>query len=407
MYQMDAQHTGRSPHAGPRKLALRRTFDASKVDTPAPAFPRPDIQSSAAVAPDGTMYIGLHSGTLFAVADPGQGEQLAARWRFHPAGASSWHATPAVGDNGDVYLGFSPSSETPDAPPPAATFYALRAPRWRLDPQVVWSVDLGPGRQTSSPTLGPDGTVYVVSGVGRLVALTPEGQVKWSLVTGPSVRSAPALGRDGTVYVASMDGQLYAVSPPASGSAGPPRIQWRFSFGAHLGPTPLVTAKAPPTGADGIGTGASPTVGPDGTIYIGANNSNFYAVAPDGTLKWLYEAEREIAGIWSTAALSADSSTLYFGANRGGIYALDTQDGSLRWRFDIPGSVYSSPALDSEGVLYTASTAGHIYAIKSVTGELLAEYNVEAPVWSAPSLRPDGSLVVADRRGRVLLLGNE
>ncbi len=42
-------------------------------------------------------------------------------------------------------------------------------------------------------------------------------------------------------------------------------------------------------------------IGPDGTIYIGANNSNFYAIAPDGSQKWLFEAERELAGIWSCA----------------------------------------------------------------------------------------------------------
>jgi len=30
MYQMDAQHTGRSPHVGPRQLSLLRTFDTSQ-----------------------------------------------------------------------------------------------------------------------------------------------------------------------------------------------------------------------------------------------------------------------------------------------------------------------------------------------------------------------------------------
>jgi outer membrane protein assembly factor BamB len=406
MYQVDAQHTGRSPYAGPRKLAVVRSFDTAKVDAATPVFPSPDIQSSAALAADGTIYIAQHSGTLFALTDAGEGDQLAARWRFHPPGESSWHATPALGQNGDVYLGFSTGGGGPEAPPARGTFYALRAPRAGLEPQVVWSVDLGPGRQTSSPTIGPDGTLYVVSGVGRLVAVSPEGTVKWDLLTGPSLRSAPALGRDGTVYLASMDDHLYAVSPPPSESPERARVEWKFAFGAHLGPSPVVTAKPPPAGADGIGTGASPTVGPDGTVYLGANNSNFYAIAPDGTLKWLYEAEREIAGIWSTAALSEDGSTVYFGANKGGIYALATEDGSPRWRFEIPGSVYSSPLLDNRGVLYTGSTVGHVFALDAATGRLVDDYNVGAPVWSAPSLRHDGRLVIADRRGRVLLLAD-
>jgi outer membrane protein assembly factor BamB len=166
-----------------------------------------------------------------------------------------------------------------------------------------------------------------------------------------------------------------------------------------------VTSHSPPAGADGIGSGASPTIAPDGMIYIGANNSNFYAITPDGKLDWLFEAEREIAGIWSTAALSADGSTLYFGANKGGIYALNRQDGSLRWQFPIVGSVYSSPALDAAGRLYTGSTAGHVIALESASGRVVFDYDAHAPIWTAPAIRPDGSIIVADRLGRVMLLG--
>src|ERR1700738_4025806 len=67
MYQMDAQHTGRSPHVGVRQLSLLRPFNTSAVDLPDPVFETSDIQSSAAIAPDGTAYIGLHNGLLFAL----------------------------------------------------------------------------------------------------------------------------------------------------------------------------------------------------------------------------------------------------------------------------------------------------------------------------------------------------
>jgi outer membrane protein assembly factor BamB len=136
---------------------------------------------------------------------------------------------------------------------------------------------------------------------------------------------------------------------------------------------------------------------------VGANNSNFYAVAPDGQLKWLFEAERELAGIWSTAALSADASTLYFTANKGGVYALNRADGSLRWQFNVDGSIYSSPALDRQGTLYTGSTVGHLFALDSTNGRLIFDHDIDQQVWSAPAIRPDGSLVVADRTGRVML----
>ncbi len=404
MYQMDAQHTGRSPHIGPREAVLLRSYDTANpgFDTEEPGDPRPEIQSSAAVGPDGTIYVGNFPGNLFALTDPGQGEALDLVWRFHPLGASSFHSTPALGPDGTVYIGFSTGGATPEA---RGTFYALKAPTRDVDAEVVWTVDLGPGRQTSSPTLRPGGTIYVVSGAGKLFALSPTGAVKWTIQTGPALKAAPALAADGTVYIASMNGKLYAVQPPASDAGQEPSIRWAFDFGDYPGSVPFVTASVPPPGADAIGSGASPTVGPDGTIYIGANNSNFYAIQPDGQLKWLYEAEREVAGIWSTAALSVDAATLYFGANKGGIYALNTRDGSLRWRFDIYGSVYNSPTLDDAGTLYTGSTLGHVFALNAATGDLVFDYDAGAPVWTAPAIRPDGSLLVGDTTGRVLLLG--
>jgi large repetitive protein len=403
MYQMDAQHSGRSPYVGPRQPLLLRTFNTSVVDTPDSVFGNADIQSSAAIAPDGTAYIGLHSGTLFALRDPvGAGNQLAARWSFHPPGGSSWHATPAIGRDGTVYVGFSTSSFTPDAD---GTLYALQAPTTGIEPLVRWSATLGPGRETSSPTIGPDGTIYAIGGEGRLSAIAPDGRVKWTVQTGPTLKSSPALGQDGTVYVSSMNGKLYAVAPPLDPGSQQGVIRWAFRFAEFPGTSEPVVSHSPPAGADGIGSGASPTVGPDGTIYVGANNSNFYAIAPDGQLEWMFEAQREIAGIWSTAALSADMNTLYFGANKGGIYALDRITGSLRWVFPIVGSIYSSPALDATDTLYTGSTVGHVLAIDGTTGHLIFDYDAQAPIWTAPAIRPDGSIVIADRLGRVMLLG--
>jgi outer membrane protein assembly factor BamB len=403
MYQMDAEHSGRSPYVGPRKPLLLRTFNTSVVPTPDPVFGSADIQSSAAIAPDGTAYIGLHNGTLFALRDPpGAGNQLAARWSFHPPGGSSWHATPAIGRDGTVYAGFSTNSISPDA---QGTLYALEAPSSGIEPHVRWSVDLGPGRQTSSPTLGGDGTIYAMGGEGRLSAISPDGQILWTAQTGPVLKASPAVGPDGTVYVSSMNGKLYAVVAPANGG-GEGSVRWAFRFAEFPGTGQPVVSHGPPAGADGIGSGASPTVGPDGSVYVGANNSNFYAISPDGHLEWLFQAAPEIAGIWTTAALSADNSTLYFGANKGGIYAVDRADGSLRWQYPIVGSIYSSPAVDATDTVYTGSTVGHVLALSGADGHRIFDYNAEAPIWTAPAIRPDGSILIADRLGRVMLLGD-
>lgn len=404
MYQMDAQHSGRSPFGGVRQAVLLRTFDTTSpdVDTPEPGDPGPDIQGSAAIDRDGMIYVGNLAGTLYALRDPGSGANLELVWRFHPAGASPFLATPAIGADGTVYLGFSTGGSSPEA---RGAFYALRPPSNGADAQVVWSVDFGPqsGRQTSSPTLAADGTIYVPSGAGTLYALAPNGSTRWTIQTGPSAKAAPAIGADGTIYLSSMDGKLYAVAPPSGGSEG--TIKWTFDFGAHRGALPVVAAAPPPLGFDGIGSGASPTIGPDGTIYVGANNSNFYAVTPTGALKWLFEAQRELGGIWSSGVLSPDSRTLYFGANKGGIYALNAANGALRWRFDVFGSIYTSPVLDSRGTLYTGSTVGFLFALDAASGQRIFDYDAGGPIWSTPSIRADGSLVIGDAKGRVMLLG--
>ena len=138
------------------------------------------------------------------------------------------------------------------------------------------------------------------------------------------------------------------------------------------------------------------------------NNSNFSAVTPDGQLRWLYEAEREVAGIWSSAAVSQDGRTVYVGANKGGMYAVSTADGSLQWQYSIPGSIYNSPTLDANGVLFTGSTAGHVIAMDTRDGgrQVWDWVNPnQAPVWTAPALRADGTLVIADLKGFIHLIG--
>jgi outer membrane protein assembly factor BamB len=404
MYQVDAQHTGRSAFTGPRQSRVLRRFDMSAPENiPADAvIPRADVQSSGAVGPDGTFYIANFAGVLFALRDSQTAaDQLEVAWRFHPSMASSFHATPALSADGStLYLGFASGGFNA---PGAATLYALSTAPNGPSPQMQWSVDLGATRVMASPTVGPDGTVYVVTAAGQLFAVGSDGKVRWTVQTGPAIKSATALGPDGTIYSPSSDGKMYAVSPQG-------QVKWAFDFGEHLGPTPLATSDQQGPGgggggASGIGSGASPTIGKDGTIYIGANNSNMYAVAPDGSMKWLFEAERELAGIWTTPDLSADGGTLYFGANKGGIYAVNTADGSKRWQFPVYGSIYASSILDNQGMLYTGTTIEHVYATDSASGEEVWNLDAHNQVWCAPAIRPDGTLVFADRGGIVQVIG--
>jgi outer membrane protein assembly factor BamB len=416
MYQMDALHTGRSPHTGPRQFSVARSIDLTQPSLRPPdqaTITTPDIQSSTVVGPDGTIYATTFAGWTYALKDsPSAKDQLELVWRFRPAeGGGPFHGTPAISKDGStVYVGYGVGA----APNQKAVLYALKAPGSGQDAQIVWQTDLGPGGAQNSPTVTSDGTIYYVNVLGLLSAVDPSGKVKWTAQTGTTgdapfgqtVKVSPGVAPDGTVYTTAVTGSMYAVSPP-SGSGNQGSIKWSFDFGEHLGSMPVPST--PVTnggnrGQDGIGSAASPTIGPDGTIYVGASNSNFYAVAPDGSMKWLYEAERELAGIWTSAALNPDASVLYFGANKGGMYALNTRDGSLKWQFNIVGSVYSSPALDAAGTLFTGSTVGHVFSLSSADGTRYTDLDLKQPVWTAPSIRPDGTVVVGDRTSRIYVL---
>ena len=95
-----------------------------------------------------------------------------------------------------------------------------------------------------------------------------------------------------------------------------------------------------------IGNGySSPSVGPDGTIYISGTGS-LYALNPDGSVKWsktINESTR------STPAIGSDG-TIYIGAN-GLLYAF-TSAGTQKWTFAVSGDVTSSPLIGPDGTVY-------------------------------------------------------
>ncbi len=74
--------------------------------------------------------------------------------------------------------------------------------------------------------------------------------------------------------------------------------------------------------------GASPAIGVDGTLYVGSNDFNLYAINPDGTQKWAFLTGGDMG---SSPAIGADG-TLYVGSGDGNLYAINP-DGTQKWAF--------------------------------------------------------------------------
>lgn len=306
-------------------------------------------------------------------------------WQF--AGDGNATGAAAVAADGTLYFGGG-------APDPY--LYAVKP-----DGTLKWRFDTGSSIDNCSPAVAYDGTIVFGATDGRVTSLTAEGKVRWQrALNAGSVAVSPALGFDGTIYLHGSDGYLYALDP-ATGAT-----RWRTFAEA--------------------GTFASPVIAPDGTIYQAGTVGAILAINPDGTLKWrfavpsdsfstpaldaagnvyfttyttsrLYSLKPDGTQRWSFAAasgsltsssptLSADGSVAYFGTNNGVFQAVDTADGSLRWRVTLGGFVLSSTAaVDANGTIYVGAYDFRLYAINP-TGTIKRSWDTAYGIRSSPTI---------------------
>ncbi len=350
MFHGNAQHTGLSPFPGPTVPFLRWTFQTGGP-----------VDASPAVG-HGRIYVTSEDGNLYALNMQGQ-----LLWKFQtPCHDFEFGAvTPAIGSDGTIYF----ASQICGGERPNGILYAINPSgkqKWNFtNPNPGEGVD-----SFTSPTIGPDGTIYV-SDVGfRIFAFNPDGTVKWQLATHGEVVGPPAVAPDGTVYVEIDD-------PPPTGSCqqalnkclvalnSDGTIKWGlFSFGEFNSPaissdgTVYIDSSA--ISPDGTvkwaspGTFGSPSIGPDGTIY-GTSEQGLSAVNQDGSLKWKFPT-----GDGGSSVAIGSTGILYFGA--GNTFFAVAPNGTLAWQFVIQ-PITSDPAIGSDETIYIGSGDGNLYAI--------------------------------------------
>jgi outer membrane protein assembly factor BamB len=213
----------------------------------------------------------------------------------------------------------------------------------------------------SSPAIGGDGTIYVSTTAGKLVAVAADGSaVKWSATTNDTLGSSPSVATDGTIYIGSSDHKLYAFTHDGA-------TKWVFDAGASI-------------------TG-SPVVGGDDTIYVGASDGKLYAVTADGKQRWVYAAGGAISG-----APCVRAGVVYVGSDDKKLHAVATPTGAGKWTFATLGAV-ATPVVGVDGTVYAGSADGRVYAV-SPTGLLFFAVNAKGRVHSAPAIGDDGTLYV-------------
>lgn len=192
---------------------------------------------------------------------------------------------------------------------------------------VRWSFQTD-GGFVGGPAVAADGTVYVTTALGDLLAFAPDGTQLWqATLPGGALSGGPALAADGTIYVTDGGGNLSAFSPDG-------KLIWRYHATgiAHRPVSHSVTQPLPLDSAAPASTG--PVIGPDGTIYFGlaVEMSNSYgnpfiraevmqAVSPDG-VGLLNDPPFIVSGRMAPRLLVSSGIILW---DRGSLYAREEQ----------------------------------------------------------------------------------
>ncbi len=314
------------------------------------------IGAGVAIGADGTIYLGWNDNpaqTSHWYALSPQGGIL---WTVDVPGLTNW-GMPAIGADGTLYFGSSIGSGG-----------GLVA----VDPKgsIRWILD-GLDRISSSPAIGPDGTIYVAGG-HQVHAVDPQGEIRWTYET--PIRtftfSSPAVASDGTIYVGGDDDHLHAIDRDGS-------LRWTFKTGDLIR--------------------ASPSIGADGTIYVASYDGRLYAVDPDGSERWSVVVMRHMgassADVNSPPSIGPDGAIYVLGR---GLFAINP-DGSIRWHFHSRTSSYrTTPILGADGSIYLAS--GPAVTALDAQGRLLWDYEPGNVPWddhflASPAIGVDGTII--------------
>jgi outer membrane protein assembly factor BamB len=359
------------------------------------------IYSSPAIGADGMIYIVSMDGSTYALDSDGVLKWRTTETMNDAVFVSNYllSLSPVIGANKTVYVVSGSSLYAIGYVPPwpcrghDAQHTGQSSFIGAQNNTLKWLFETK-GAVESSAAIGADGTIYIGSNDQNVYAINPNGSLRWKFKTGGEICSSPAISVGGTIYVGSYDGRIYALDP--LDPDGNPK--WTF---------PPATGGATEDGQsiDIDDVFSSPAIGDDGTIYIGSESGGIYALDPNGSMKWNFQAEGEA---YSSPAISADGSTIYVGSTGGTLYALKSGSGfspdtRVKWRVQVAGGFYSSPALGTDGTIYVGSSNDNIYALDP-NGSRKWSYQMGDDVDSSPAIGTDGTVYVGSDDGKVYAL---
>jgi outer membrane protein assembly factor BamB len=326
------------------------------------------------------------------------------------------------------------------------------------NPKLLWSLATGT-RTKSSPVIN-NGTIFFGNEKGELIAITPDGEIKWKYESRSPIEAPPLSYGDMVVFGAS-DGFLrsvdknsgkliwsYLTENQIAGSANfwenknkagivvgsydyclhcvdpiTGKQKWKVETENFINGAPAVSGNMivfggcdgfirvidPETGRQkdsvevGVYIAASPALS-GGRAYFGDYDGTLYCIdlTSDKTV-WKTEAAE---GSGSIIAVPAVSHGLVIVGNEDKyIYCYNASDGKLKWKFRTNGAVTGSAVIVSDKILF-ASTDGNIYLLRQSDGTRIWNFYSGSSISSSPAIIKDNFIILTDD-GRVLSFGEK
>lgn len=313
---------------------------------------------------------------------------------------------PSIGANGDIYVATN-----------AGVLHAL-------DPATgadLWTFN-GGGPFTGetdlsvSPLVLPSGSILWPGPDDTLYELSSTGQSQWSHRFSAMVLSPVLAGT--RVYVELMSGTLWQLQV----GTGLPTLGWSLSIGHTSFGSPAVDPDGEVVttadksvvavidhGTDGViawrhettaTIEVSPSVGPNGDVYVTANDGSVYRLSAHGALKWRRHIGQES---YSSSSVSADG-ILYFGDNGGDLNVVRAATGVRLLVDHGRKGIWSAQVVDARGDVYFGTQGGEIYGF-GPSGRRLFAVKTSSAIDSYPALSGTGTLVIGDEAGMLYAIG--
>jgi outer membrane protein assembly factor BamB len=242
---------------------------------------------------------------------------------------------------------------------------------------VRWQFDTGAAIR-ARPTVAGD-ALYIYSDDGFLYSLRlSSGELEWKapIGTGKFERISPgnrrsryihyassAIRVDDTVYLSGLDGAVYALDADSGG------VRWRVSTNDTLTSTPALEK---------------------GRLFVGSFDGRVYALdATTGAELWKYDTKGAIpSDVW------VQDGRVVVGSRSYDLLALDAESGELVWKHYLWYSWVESSVAALEGVLFVGSSdAQQLSSFDAVSGTLRWKTDIGGSVWSQPAVTREGVFV--------------